>query len=134
MGVLACNLLHVLRQWYLLGEDGKESMEWLTNRLIKVGAKVAYHGPTWQVRVASAPPLDSILPSSVCMKSMDVKMIDGVHCGEVRSKVGDQRLFQDSAALAGVECSGGEMRDLLRSGEPASGFLGKHRRISKNPA
>jgi hypothetical protein len=68
------------------------------------------------------------------MKSMDVKMIDGVHCGEVRSKLGDQRLFQDSAALAGVECSEGEMRDLLRSGEPASGFLGKHRRISKNPA
>jgi hypothetical protein len=39
MGVLACNLLHVLRQWYLLGEDGKKSMEWLTNSLIKVGRK-----------------------------------------------------------------------------------------------
>ena len=44
MGVLACNLLHVLRHLYLLGEEGRKSMEWLNNRLIKVGAKVAYHG------------------------------------------------------------------------------------------
>jgi hypothetical protein len=53
MGVLAYNLLHMLRQFYLVGEEIKRSMEWL----IKVGAKVAYHGRRWQVHVASAFPL-----------------------------------------------------------------------------
>jgi hypothetical protein len=57
MGVLAYNLLHMLRQFYLLGEEVKRSMEWLIKRLIKVGAKVAYHGRSWQVHVASAFPL-----------------------------------------------------------------------------
>ena len=54
MGVLAYNLLHMLRQFYLIGEEVKRSMEWLIKRLIKVGAKVAYHGRKWQVHVASA--------------------------------------------------------------------------------
>jgi len=57
MGVLAYNLLHMLRQFYLLGEKVKRSMEWLIKRLIKVGAKVAYHGRRWYVHVASAFPL-----------------------------------------------------------------------------
>lgn len=57
MGVLAYNLLHMLRQFYLVGEEIKRSMEWLIKRLIKVGAKVAYHGRKWQVHVASAFPL-----------------------------------------------------------------------------
>lgn len=57
MGVLAYNLLHMLRQFYLMGEEIKRSMEWLIKRLIKVGAKVAYHGRKWQVHVASAFPL-----------------------------------------------------------------------------
>ncbi len=57
MGVLAYNLLHMLRQFYLFGEEVKRSMEWLIKRLIKVGAKVAYHGRRWQVHVASAFPL-----------------------------------------------------------------------------
>ncbi len=57
MGVLAYNLLHMLRQFYLVVEEVKRSMEWLIKRLIKVGAKVAYHGRRWQVHVASAFPL-----------------------------------------------------------------------------
>jgi hypothetical protein len=57
MGVLAYNLLHMLRQFYLMGEEVKRSMEWLIKGLIKVGAKVAYHGRMWQVHVASAFPL-----------------------------------------------------------------------------
>lgn len=57
MGVLAYKLLHMLRQFYLMGEEVKRSMEWLIKRLIKVGAKVAYHGRRWQVHVASAFPL-----------------------------------------------------------------------------
>jgi hypothetical protein len=57
MGVLAYNLLHMLRQFYLVGEEVKRSMEWLIKRLIKVGAKVAHHGRRWQVHVASAFPL-----------------------------------------------------------------------------
>ena len=54
MGVLAYNLLHILRQCRLADEKVKRSMEWLIKRLIKVGAKVAYNGQRWQVHVASA--------------------------------------------------------------------------------
>jgi hypothetical protein len=57
MGVLAYNLLHMLRQFHLVGEEVKRSMEWLIKRLIKVGAKVAHHGRRWYVHVASAFPL-----------------------------------------------------------------------------
>ena len=57
MGVLAYNLLHMLRQFYLVGEEVKRSMEWLIKRLIKAGAKIAYHGRWWHVHVASAFPL-----------------------------------------------------------------------------
>lgn len=57
MGVLAYNLLHMIRQFYLMGEEVKRSMEWLIKRLIKVGAKVAYHGRRWYVHVAAAFPL-----------------------------------------------------------------------------
>jgi hypothetical protein len=34
----------MLRQFYLVGEEVKRSTEWLIKRIIKVGAKVAYHG------------------------------------------------------------------------------------------
>ena len=54
MVVLAYNLLQMIRQFYLVGEEVKGSMEWLIKRLTKVGAKVAYHGRRWQVHVASA--------------------------------------------------------------------------------
>ncbi len=57
MGALAYNLLHMLRQFSLSGEEVKRSIEWRIKRLIKVGAKVAYHGRKWQVHVASAFPL-----------------------------------------------------------------------------
>lgn len=53
-GVLAYNLLHMIRQFYPVGEKVKRSVEWLIKGLIKVGAKVAYHGRRWHVRVASA--------------------------------------------------------------------------------
>jgi hypothetical protein len=43
MGVLAYNLLHMIRQFYVWGEEVKRSMEWLIKRLIKVGARVSYH-------------------------------------------------------------------------------------------
>ena len=57
MGVLAYNLLHMLRQFYLMGEEVKRSMEWLIKRLVKVGARISYHGRRWHVHVASAFPL-----------------------------------------------------------------------------
>ena len=57
MGVIAYNLLHVLRSFYVIGEGVKRSIEWLIKRLIKVGAKVIYHGRRWHVHVASAFPL-----------------------------------------------------------------------------
>ncbi len=58
-GVLAYNLLHMLRQFYLVGEEVKRSIKWLIKCLIKVGAKVAYHGRSWYVCVASSVPLAS---------------------------------------------------------------------------
>jgi len=57
MGVLAYNLLHMLRHFYLWGEEVRRSIEWLIKRLIKVGARVSYHGRRWHVHVASAFPL-----------------------------------------------------------------------------
>ncbi len=57
MGVLAYNLLHMLRQFYVWGEGVRRSIEWLIKRLIKVGARVSYHARRWYVHVASAFPL-----------------------------------------------------------------------------
>jgi hypothetical protein len=57
MGVLADNLLHMIRQFSVWGEEVKRSMEWLIKRLIKVGARVSYHARRWYVHIASAFPL-----------------------------------------------------------------------------
>jgi len=57
MGVLAYNLLHMIREFYLFGEEVRRSIEWLLRRLIKVGAKVVYHSRRWHVHVTSAFPL-----------------------------------------------------------------------------
>ncbi len=54
---LGANLLHILRQFYLEGEEVKRSTERLINRQIKVRGKVASRGRSWQVHVASAFPL-----------------------------------------------------------------------------
>jgi len=56
MGVIAYNLLHMFRSFYLKGEKVRRSMEWIIKRLIKVGAEVAYHGRRWQVHLAPAFP------------------------------------------------------------------------------
>jgi hypothetical protein len=57
MGVLAYNLLHMIRQFYVWGEEVKRSIDWLIKRLIKVGARVSYHARRCYVHVASAFPL-----------------------------------------------------------------------------
>ena len=57
MGVLAYNLLHMIRQFYVWGEEVRRSMDWVIKRLIKVGARVSYHARRWYVHVASAFPL-----------------------------------------------------------------------------
>lgn len=59
MGVLAYNLLHMPRQFYLAGQEVKRSMEWLIKGLVKVGARISYHARRWHVHVASAFPLAS---------------------------------------------------------------------------
>jgi len=58
MGVLADNLLHMLRKIYIRGEGVRRSIEWLIRRLIEVGATVSYHARRWHVHVSSAFPLD----------------------------------------------------------------------------
>jgi hypothetical protein len=57
MGVLAYNLLHLIRQFYVWGEGVRRSIDWLIKRLIKVGAKVSYPARRWYVQAASAFPL-----------------------------------------------------------------------------
>jgi len=57
MGILAYNLLHMIRQFYVWGEEVKRSIDWLIKRLIKVGARVSYHARRWYVHIASAFPL-----------------------------------------------------------------------------
>jgi hypothetical protein len=39
MGVLAYNLLHMIQQFYVWGEEVKRSIDWLIKRLIKVGPR-----------------------------------------------------------------------------------------------
>ena len=57
MGFLAYNLLHLIRRFYLWGEDRRRSIEWIIMRLIRAGARIAYHARYWQVHNASAFPL-----------------------------------------------------------------------------
>ena len=57
MGLFAYNFLHLLRKFYTRGEGVRRSVEWMIIRMIKVGAKFAYHARRWQVQVASAFPL-----------------------------------------------------------------------------
>ena len=61
MGVLTYNLLHMIRQFYVWGEEVKRSMDWLIKRLIKVGARVSYHARRWCVHIASAFPWRTII-------------------------------------------------------------------------
>jgi len=57
MGFLAYNLLHLIRRFYLWGEDARRSIEWIITRLVKAGARIVYHARRWHVHVASAFPL-----------------------------------------------------------------------------
>jgi hypothetical protein len=57
MGVLAYNLLHMIRKFYVWGEEARQSLDWLIKRLIKVGARISYHARRWYVLLASAFPL-----------------------------------------------------------------------------
>jgi hypothetical protein len=57
MGFLAYNLLHLIRRFYLWGEDKRRSIEWIIMRLVKAGARIAYHGRYWYVHITSAFPL-----------------------------------------------------------------------------
>jgi hypothetical protein len=57
MGILAYHLLHMIRQFYVWGEEVRRSMDWLSKRLIKVGARISYQARRWYVHVASAFPL-----------------------------------------------------------------------------
>jgi len=57
MGALAYNLLHMIREFHLQGEDVKRSMEWLIKRIIKVASRISYSGRRWWVHVASSHPL-----------------------------------------------------------------------------
>ncbi len=41
MGFLAYNLLHLIRRFYLWGEDERRCVEWIMMRPIKAGARVA---------------------------------------------------------------------------------------------
>jgi len=57
MGLLAYNLLHLLREFYMKDEQVKRSVEWLIRRIVKVASRISYHGRYWWVHVASAFPL-----------------------------------------------------------------------------
>ena len=47
MGVLAYNLLHMIRQFYVWGEEVRRFMDWLIKGLIKLGDRVSYHARWW---------------------------------------------------------------------------------------
>ena len=57
MELLAYNLLHLLRKFYIRGEGVRSCVDWLIRCLIKVGAKFSNHARRWQVQVSSSFPL-----------------------------------------------------------------------------
>lgn len=57
MGALAYNLLHMVWEFHLKGEDVKRSIEWIIRRIIKAASRISYHGRRWWVHVASSFPL-----------------------------------------------------------------------------
>lgn len=57
MGAVAYNLLHMVREFHLKGEDVKRSIEWIIRRIIKAASRISYHGRRWWVHVASSFPL-----------------------------------------------------------------------------
>jgi len=57
MGAVAYNLLHMIREFHLHGEEVKRSIEWIIRRIIKAASRISYHGRRWWVHVASAFPL-----------------------------------------------------------------------------
>ncbi len=57
MGLLAYNLLHLVRELYMVGEEVKRSIEWIIRRMVKVASRVSYHSRYWWVHVSSAFPL-----------------------------------------------------------------------------
>ena len=57
MGALAYNLLHMVREFHLQGEEVKRSMKWLIRRIIKAAYRISSHGHRWWVHMASSFPL-----------------------------------------------------------------------------
>lgn len=57
MGVIAYNLLHLIRSRYMKGEPVRRSIEWIIRRLVKVAARVSHHARRWYVHIASSFPL-----------------------------------------------------------------------------
>ena len=57
MGLLTYNLLHLLREFYLEGEEVKRSVEWLIRRIVKVASRISSHSRYWWVHVAFVSPL-----------------------------------------------------------------------------
>ena len=56
MGAVACNLLHMIRESNLQGEDVKRSIEWFIRRIIKAASRVSYRDCRWWVHVTSTFP------------------------------------------------------------------------------
>jgi hypothetical protein len=77
-------LLDILRQFYLVGEEVKQSMEWVIKRLIKVGDGKCL----WPWRF--------LWPDITALCSCDEhggKMVDGEQGGEVRSETDEKGVF-----------------------------------------
>ena len=78
----------MIRQFYLVGEAVKRSIEWLIKRLIKAGAKIAYHGRRWPVHVASVFPLAGYYGAVFGLTNVEEKTVDGATEGAIRSETG----------------------------------------------
>jgi len=83
IGVLAYNLPHMIRQFYLVGEEVKRSMEWLLKSLIKVGGGMF----TW---LQGSPWLDTTALSSGERSLRN--LVDCWTFGEVLSTKGQNKL------------------------------------------
>ena len=121
MHVLASNLLHMLRQFYLMSEEAKRSMEWLIKRLVKVGARIAYHARKWYVHVASAFSLARYCQVALGLRAVRIFWLTESHMARYAQERVNKALFVDATMVLPCCCP--------RSEGPSDFSLGARRTL-----
>ena len=106
MVVLACNFLHMIRQFYVWGEKVKRSMDWLIKRLIKVGARFLTMPGSGMSTWSRLFPWPSItgrcLPGILKLPSLIASGIEGLVCPKSGKKLLYAQICATMLSIRGV--------------------------------